>query len=106
MRAFSLHWMGTTVTALTVSLAGCQTTRLWPQAPNTRGSKEDVAIKGAETSVASTDDVGTAASLRTASAMIDQAAKSPETEPKSYNAGSGDLASPSSAATCTSGCCR
>lgn len=103
---FSLRWMGIAMLAVTVSSMGCQTTKLWPQSRGNSRTQDGVGARSAAAIPGTNGDDATAASLQAASAKIDQASRSSETEPPSYYAARNDSASTSSSAKCTSGCCR
>lgn len=103
---FSLRRMTMVMFAVAVSSAGCQTTKLWPQGQSNYRAENRVEAKSAPGLPASGENDGAAASLQAASAKIDRASASPETESPSYYAARNDSASRSSSATCTSGCCR
>lgn len=109
-----LHWLrrvSVVVIVVDALLVGCQSTKPWPFSANRQRTQGDVAAN-IENSPAPRGGAppqegdASLASLQAASAAIDQAAASPEMEPRSYYAGRDATSSAGASSTCTSGCCR
>jgi hypothetical protein len=89
-----------------LSSTGCRLGKFWPGLTDNRPVQSSAAVQSAPIPRTIAESEGTTASLQSASAKIDRAAASPESEPRSYYSSGQEGGGSSSRSTCSSGCCK